>query len=265
MKSLFLTFDAYSCKLTARHFSQEQICLEGEALMNKVFTIFSAIIFLTTTAYAGTITGKITYEGKVPNFKPIKMDADPVCSAKHTDAVYPEPLVLGEGNTMANVFVKIKSGLEDTEHTASTEPFEVNQAGCTYTPHVFAVMAGRPIKFLNPDGTLHNVHALPKVNDEFNLAMPKFRKEFIKTFDKPEDMFAIKCDVHPWMSSWCAVVSHPYFDVTEKEGAFTLEGLAPGTYEVEAWHEKLGTKSTTVTITGDENQTADFVFSRPSA
>jgi len=224
-----------------------------------------ALLFIfSLTAQAGSITGTITYEGKVPNFKPIKMDADPVCAAKHTAAVYPDVLVLGENNAMANVLVQIKEGLSGGDYPTPAEPVVVNQAGCTYTPHVFGVMVGQPVKFLNPDGTLHNVHAVSKENPEFNMAMPKFRKEFEQTFDKPEFMFPVKCDVHPWMASWCAVMSHPFFNVTGKDGVYKIEGLKPGTYKIEAWHEKLGTQTATVTVGADDMQTTDFTFSRPS-
>ena len=263
-EKLRLTTNPTSCKLVTLRVTRRSKEIKGIFMKKAIILFITIMLVLPGYIQAGTITGTITYEGKVPNFKPIKMDADPICMAKHTDAVYPELLVLGEGNTMANVFVRIKSGLPEKEYPAPEEPFVVNQAGCRYDPHVFGVMVGQPVKFLNPDGTLHNVHALTKVNEEFNMAMPKFRKEFVKTFDKVEDVFAIKCDVHPWMSSWCAVVDHPFFDVTEKDGVFTIEGLEPGTYEIEAWHEKLGTQTAKVTVDASGTQTSDFTFSRPS-
>ena len=38
--------------------------------------------------------------------------------------------------------------------------------------------SGRPaLQVLNSDGMLHNVHALPKVNTPFNMAMPPTLKE----------------------------------------------------------------------------------------
>jgi hypothetical protein len=96
------------------------------------------------------------------------------------------------------------------------------------------------------------------------MAMPASRTETTVSFDKEESMFKIKCDVHPWMGAYIQVMAHPFFDVTAKDGKFKIEGLPPGTYEIEAWHEKLKTKSTTVTISGDETQSADFTFSPPS-
>lgn len=213
--------------------------------------------------FAGSVTGTIKYEGAVPKLRPLKMDADPGCAKKHTSPVKSELLVLGEGNTMANIFVQVTGGLPAKDYPTPSEPVVIDQEGCRYIPHVLGVMVGQPLKILNSDGLLHNIHALPKVNQGFNQAMPASVKEMTKTFSKKEPMFKIKCDVHPWMGAWIAVMDHPYFAVTGKDGKFEIDGLPAGTYEVEAWHEKLGKKSATVTISGDEAQTADFTFSPP--
>lgn len=223
-----------------------------------------AIIFLSqllvTQLNAATITGTIKYEGEVPKFKEIKMDADPICLTHHSSAVYPETLVVGEGNTMANVFVYVKGGLAKKDYPTPVETAVLEQKGCTYIPHVLGVMVGQKLKITNPDGTLHNVHALCKVNQEFNLAMPKFRTETEKVFDKEESMFPIKCDVHPWMGGYLSVMSHPFFSTTQLDGKFTISNLEAGTYEIEAWHEKLGTKTQSVTVGADETKSVDFTF-----
>jgi hypothetical protein len=126
------------------------------------------------------------------------------------------------------------------------------------------VMVNQPFKVLNSDGILHNVHALPKVNPQFNMAMPASRTEAVEDFAKVEGMFVIKCDVHPWMKAYIEVLSHPYFDVTESDGKFVLGGLPAGTYEVEIWHEKLGTQTQKVTVGADETKSIDFTLRPPS-
>lgn len=227
--------------------------------------VLMCTVFFVSATYAASISGVVKYEGTAPKFKEIKMDADPLCIEKHTSAVYPQTLVLGEGNTMANVFVHVTSGLPNQAYAAPAEPVILDQKGCFYEPHVFGVMAGQMVKILNPDGTLHNVHAMSKINPEFNLAMPKFRTETTKVFDKPEFMFAFKCDVHPWMLAWGSVMSHPYFATTKQDGKFTIDNLPAGTYEVEAWHEKLGTQKSSVTLADGETKEISFTFSKPSS
>ncbi len=223
-----------------------------------------SVAALVSSAQAATLTGLVKYDGEAPKFKEIKMDADPVCLTHHTEAVFPQTLMLGPGNEMANVFIHITSGLAKKDYPAPTTEVVVDQKGCMYHPHVVGVMAGQTMKILNPDGTLHNVHAMSKVNPEFNLAMPKFRTETTKVFDKPEFMFAMKCDVHPWMGAWVTVMDNPFFAVTTEDGKFSLNDLPAGTYEVEAWHEKLGVQKQTVTIADGETKDIAFNFSKPA-
>jgi len=228
--------------------------------------IMSLAVVATGSALAGTISGTVTYEGKVPNLRPITMDADPNCAKKHTTPQPSDVLVLGDGNTMANILVRVVGGLPAGKTwPAPKEPAVMDQNGCHYEPHVLGIQIGQPFKILNSDGILHNVHSLPKVNKPFNMAMPGNRKEATTTFDKPEDIFPVKCDVHPWMSAFIAVLTNPFFEVTKKDGKFSIPNLDPGTYEVEAWHEKLGIQKATVTIGAPgDTKTIAFKFTAPA-
>jgi hypothetical protein len=51
------------------------------------------------------------------------------------------------------------------------------------------------------------------------------------------------------MQSFLSVLPHPYFSVTAEDGMFTIQGVPAGTYEIEAWHEVLGTQTGQVTVT----------------
>ncbi len=218
------------------------------------------------SAGAATITGTITYDGKVPNLKPIDMGADAACAKMHSTPQPSDVLVLGSGNTMANIMVSVAGGLPaGKSYPAPKDPVVMDQKGCHYSPHVFGLMVSQPFKVLNSDGILHNVHALPKVNAPFNMAMPPTVKESQKSFGQAEGMFMIKCDVHPWMSSYAGVFNHPFFSVTKEDGKFTITGLDAGTYQLEAWHEKLGVQKASVTVTGNETKTVNFKFSAPAA
>ena len=146
-----------------------------------------------------------------------------------------------------------------------SEPTILDQKGCVYVPHVFGMIAGQQLLIKNSDATLHNIHSMPKINKEFNFAMPKVVKEKKSTFSKSEpNPFYIKCDVHPWMKTWVLVSDHPYFAITDKEGNFTIDGVPAGTYEVVCWQEKFKKKPlTTSVIIGDGETIQDFTFTRP--
>jgi plastocyanin len=231
----------------------------------RYLTIIVAIQLLVMgAASAATITGTVKFDGEVPKkLRPIAMDADPECAKKHSGPVPSEMLVLGDGNTMANIFVTITKGLPDKDWPAPKAPVVLDQKGCQYIPHVTGIMVNQPMRILNSDGILHNVHSLSKVNKSFNVAMPASRTETVETFTQTEGMFVIKCDIHPWMKAFIQVMPHPFYDVTGKDGKFAISDLPAGTYEVEIWHEKLGTKSASVTVGADETKTADFALRPP--
>jgi plastocyanin len=215
---------------------------------------------------ASTITGSVTFDGKVPALKPLAMDADPDCAKKHPKPVLNEMLVLGGGNTMGNILVWVSKGLPAGKtFPVPKTPVTLDQKGCLYVPHVQGIMVGQAYRILNSDGILHNVHSLPKVNRQFNKPMPPTLKETSTTFDKPEPIFQIKCDVHPWMQAWIGVFTHPFFSVTAADGKFTISGLDPGTYEITAWHERLGTQTASITVAANETKSQNFKFTTAAA
>jgi plastocyanin len=213
---------------------------------------------------ASTITGTVNFAGNVPKLQPLAMDADPACAKKHSTPAPNEMLVLGNGNTMANILVWVSKGLPAGKtFPVPKDPVVLDQNGCQYKPHVMGIMVGQTYKILNSDGVLHNIHTLPKINAPFNKGMPPTLKEATTVFAKPEDVFHIKCDVHPWMSAYIAVFTHPFFSATGTDGKFTNSGLDPGTYEITAWHERLGTQTASVTVGANETKSQNFKFTTP--
>jgi plastocyanin len=207
-------------------------------------------------ADAGGVNGTVTFAGQDSD-TPIAMDADPICAGLHTTPVDTNEVAAKDGK-LGNVFVYVKSGLTGS-YPAPAEKKELDQVGCQYTPRVLGLQAGQGLVIKNTDATLHNVHALPKANAEFNQAQPQGVPPIEKTFDKAEMPPAqIKCDVHPWMTAYVAVVDNPFYAVSGEDGTFSIDKLPPGKYTLEAWHEKLGTKTQEVTIA--PNQKADVTF-----
>jgi plastocyanin len=210
-------------------------------------------------AIAGHVTGSVRLEGIAPANEPIKMNADPICLREAKGPQEQETFVVGPGGTLANVFVYVKDGLENHVYDRPADQVTLDQKGCRYRPHVFGVRVGQSLEIINNDPTLHNVHALPTANREFNMGQPIQGMKMTHTFTAREVMVPFKCDVHGWMNAYVGVLDHPYFAVTDSNGRFELKSLPPGTYTVEAWHERLG--ATTQSVMLDQRETKDVTFS----
>ena len=230
---------------------------------SKTILLLITFTMMSVSIDAGTLKGHVKYDGKPPKKKRLRMDAAPVCGSSHSGPVYSENFKMAKDGSMAEALVYLKDVSYDGG--VPSEPAVLDQKGCIYMPHVFGMVAGQELLIKNSDATLHNIHSMPKVNKEFNFAMPKVVKEKKSTFSLSEpDPFYIKCDVHPWMKSWVLVSDHPFFAVTDENGNFSIEGIPAGTYEVVCWQEKFGKRTITKKVTiGDGDTTENFVFSRP--
>jgi hypothetical protein len=226
----------------------------------KKWIIMMVVAAMAAGAHAADVTGNVKFDGDAPKMKKIKMDADPKCAEMHEDEPpTSEEIVVNDNGTLRNVFVYVKSGLEGKTFEPPKTPVEITQEGCLYKPRVFGMMAKQPLKIRNDDDTLHNVHAMPTKSKEFNIGQPNKGMETTRTFASPEVMVKFKCDVHPWMAAYVGVLDHPFFATTGEDGSFTIKDLPAGTYEVVAWHEKLGEQSAKVTV-ADAPVTQDFTF-----
>lgn len=131
---------------------------------------------------------------------------------------------------------------------------------------IFGVQAGQVLKVRNSDPMLHNVHSVSRAgNKQRNVAQPVkgMTTDFI--FEKPEVFVQFKCDVHPWMFAYVGVVEHPWFAVTDGNGAFALPaGLPPGRYTLAAVHRKLGEQTQTVTVGAGGSGPVEFTLEVPA-
>jgi hypothetical protein len=210
-------------------------------------------------ADAATLNVLVKYEGAPAKNPVTPMNADPACAAQHPTPPTDEEVVVGPAGELANVVVWVKNA-PGGPYTPPP-PALLDQKGCKYTPHVSSVQVGQTIQIKNSDPTLHNVHAMPKINSAFNIAQPVPNMVSEKKFDKAETTpFRIKCDVHGWMKSYVAVLPHPYHGVSKADGTSTIANLPPGTYTLVAWHEKYGQQEQAVTVGAKEQKAVAFTF-----
>jgi plastocyanin len=215
-------------------------------------------------ATAGSVSGRVAIEGPVPANPRLQIEGDPYCNQQNPNGATGENFVVDNGG-LENVFVYVKDGVSGYGFDVPTETVKLDQQACRYHPHVLGLRVGQKLAISNSDETLHNVHALATANREWNKGQSLKNMVDEKVFTKPEVMVHFKCDVHNWMHAFVGVLDHPYFAVTHDGGKFELKGLPPGTYTVEAWHEKLGTQTQSVTLAEKESKELTFTFKSASA
>jgi plastocyanin len=214
----------------------------------------------TAPAGGGSIAGTVKFTGTAPANPAIDMSEEPACKSKYTGTPTDPQVVVSDGK-LANVFVYVKSGLPaGQKYPVPAEPAVIDQEGCLYHPRSFGVMAGQKLEIKNSDPVLHNIKAVPTKNRGFNISQPKEGMTTTRTFATEEVMVPIECNVHGWMHANVGVLNHPFFATSKPDGTFEIKGLPAGTYEIEARHEKLGTRTATVTVPATGAATNDFTF-----
>jgi len=207
----------------------------------------------------GTVSGKVTLSGTPPKAKPFDLSKEPEClKMRASDPLMPENVLVGPGNMLRNVVVYISGGSMD-QVPVPANAVVYDQQGCHYATHVLAFRVGQEVKISNSDPFSHNIHPMAKVNREWNKMQPPGTPPFTYAYDR-EEFIHIKCNIHPWMEGYFAVLRTSHFAVTGDDGRFTLPDLPPGHYTITAWHEAYGTQTQEVTITGGDSETINFVF-----
>ena len=208
-------------------------------------------------SWAGAIHGTVVLQGPPPEPKKIPVTIDQYVCGEAKDA---EDLVVSPKNGIryavawlerppspGSASPRTDRGRNPAPSGAAAAPtIEMDQKGCMFTPRVVLVPVGGTVNFLNSDRLLHNLHGRPNANPPFNRTQSKGRT-IPMTFAQPE-IVRVDCDLHSWMRGWIVVADHPFYAISDAEGQFRIDDVAPGTYSLTVWHEKLGTTSREVVV-----------------
>ncbi len=97
----------------------------------------------------------------------------------------------------------------------------------------------------NGDPTLHTTHYYGVLRGNISLPASGMMVSRVARF---AGTISVLCDVHGWMKSFIRVDEHPFHAVTDAQGYFRISEIPPGSYTLELWHEKLGTRQVPVHI-----------------
>ncbi len=214
-----------------------------------------------SAAAGATLSGRVLFDGPLPERRIINMSKDPMCVELHGDTdVLDEALIVSEGGGVINAFVYLRSGLPKDKYPIPAEPYMLDQKNCAYRPRVGGMLVGQKLVVLNSDPVTHNVRSYPIRNRAFNFGQPADSGTRERVFDQPEREVEIQCDIHPWMHAFVFVMDHPFFGVSDEDGKYAIAGLPPGKYTLALWHEKLGKQQQEITIGDSDLADVDFTF-----
>jgi plastocyanin len=202
------------------------------------------------TAWGGTIKGTVRLAGAPMKSKKLAVTIDQYVCGKEKEA---EDVVLSSDNSIRYAVVSLQTPPPGAKWDAPLPPAQIDQKQCAFVPRVVLVPAGGTVEFLNSDRLLHNLKSFSKANAPFNKAHPKART--ISVVFKGPEIIRIECDLHSWMRAWVVVADHPFYAVTNEQGAFALDNVPPGKYILQVWQESLGTVTREVTV-GDKAATS---------
>lgn len=158
-------------------------------------------------------------------------------------------------------FLVFIEGPVGTNSPAPSKPVQIvtrriAQRGAMFTPHILPVLVGTTVEWPNYDDILHNVFSFSETKP-FDLGLYKNPEIKQITFDRPGrvDVF---CSIHARMNCTIMVLENPYFAATNEKGVYKIRDVPAGTYTLKAWHERLPSQTTQITVPDDGEVKADF-------
>jgi plastocyanin len=206
------------------------------------------------TSDKGDVKGAVVVTGKIPVMEDLKRNSDAFCAKKQ---MKDESVIAGKKGELANVLVHV-NGLPATP--PPSDKVVLSQEDCMYRPRMLGIVDGQKLEIHNGDPVLHNVHTYENARTLFNVAQVPGTPDMEKTFTQNGVMLKFKCDIHQWMTGFIWVQNNSAFAVSDKDGKFEIKDVPVGTWDVEAWHERFGTKKGKVTVAKGKPAEVKFEF-----
>jgi len=205
-----------------------------------------------------TVQGQVTLMGAmIPDVQYNKIYRD---SKLCGDEVIGEELNIAEGSRGIEGVIVSLEGIAKGKPKPKEEVIIIENRGCRFIPYITTTVVGSTLQVQNTDPILHTTHARFESRRGWTLwnVVQQAGSQGIMKLLTMTGMVDVRCDLHPNMRSYVHVFNHPYFTVTDSDGAFELTNVPAGTYQLTAWHARIGSKERLVTVPQNGTVTADI-------
>ncbi|MEI6236100.1 MAG: hypothetical protein WCT04_23845 [Planctomycetota bacterium] len=202
-----------------------------------------AMSFCGFAADGGSLKGTVKLDGDVPEPKIKEIPADKKAECKcEGKGVADESMVVDKATKgLKWAIIRIMDAKTEGAPPKADKPFEIDQKGCTFTPHIVIVPPGTDLEVLNPEKVMHNIHTTPydSENPAQNFAVAT-QTTYKAKWLKDADLVEIKCDIHGWMKGFILCHDPRTCAISAADGTFEIKNVPAGKYKVNIWHESFG-------------------------
>ncbi len=192
----------------------------------------------------GHLEGQVLYRGpSAPRPAQVENATEPRACAKLQSLE--NIIVSSKNHGIKNVIITLKGVPLPAGYIPPTSRLILDNRNCRFRPHVAVLTTGSSIEAVNSDPIFHSVHLYGFRN--LNLALAPRSTKVVRTVRHP-GYIIVQCDIHGWMKAFIRVDRHPFHSVSAADGSFRIEGIPPGSYTLEVWHEYFGPKEIEVSI-----------------
>jgi plastocyanin len=200
-----------------------------------------------TAPETGRLTGRVVLTAAI---------STPLRSAAYaTRRVERETPVAGSELANVVVFAQVPARVGSLPTTRA----RIAQQGESFSPRVVAITRGSIVDFPNADPFFHDVFSLSRAAT-FDLGSYPRGASRSQTFRRA-GLVKVYCHIHSQMSASILVFDHPFFTTPRPDGSFEIDGLPAGTYQISAWHERIGENVQSVKV--EPGRASEIEFSLP--